>query len=635
MQKRVQYIDIAKRQFTWKIFLSLTSAEGILAFFFILYAPSEGKNALLWGYSAERLVLGAAILAILIVFIILTVNAWCNTRIHFQIIAWLDKSFSISENLRTAIVWTLFGCALTLGVGFLVISPLAIHLNDLRFYLIRGMPIILWSAAALAQAAIVLRISYAELLEDRMQMKDIFKLLLLPLMLALTFAHWAILSFRIQLFTIIDGWYWQFRFKETPNLWMFFLIAVLSIIVVIVVLKHPRHTKRNIILLIVLGYFLQLSFGFTEADRLDAISTKYSLSGHKSYALYAADRPPLENIFLHYEEIYGVDQYAGTKPPGVILFYVLTQRASALFFPQDSYDLRLSGLMTFITYLYPLIACLTLPILYRFSRLFLDAEKAIFPPLLYIFFPNFLLMPLFLDQVLYPLLFILTLDLVLRALIQRSPVLAFCAGVAIYVTVYFTFSLLPLLFLALVLIGVFYLSQQNKKIKDYLALIIGLFAGLLIAFAFFRLFLHYTPLLRYTNAITYHRDAKSFQSGMKQILSASLLNNIDFAVSIGFPIAILSLIRGGRAIGAFLKRHVTYLDVVTLAFGITYLALLIVGQTRGEVGRLWLYLAPLLAIFSSIEAHKLFHRPKQGIYLVIALQLSTTMFIFKFQDFFA
>ena len=413
---------ITKKELAWKIFFYLSTLEGFFALFFIFDTSSEGKNALLWGYSTERLVLGTFAFILLISFVFLTIGARKKTNTYIRLINWAEAYLDIYESICIVLAWLFFGFITLLVMVLLLLSPLAVHLNDLRGYLLRSLPMLLWGLAIFAQAGILLWLQYARQIQVRL--RDAFRASLLPSLFFFGFSHWLILTFRIQLFTIIDGWYWGFRIRETPNLWVFLPVLILSLAVVLIILKSPESTKRNILILMVLGYFLQLSFGFIEAGGLESVQRKYTGSGHNSYALYSADRPPLDYIFNHYEEVYGVDQFVGTKPPGLILFYVLTQRASALFFPQNNYALRFKGLINFATYLYPFLAVLAVPALYRLSRLFLSAKKAILPSLLYIFFPNFLLMPLFLDQALYPLLFIISLDLVLRSLIRRSYLLA-------------------------------------------------------------------------------------------------------------------------------------------------------------------------------------------------------------------
>ena len=629
MPKRRSYTSLIQKQTAWKSFFTLSAIEGLFALLFIFYHPSESKKALLWGYSAERLGLGAVTFILIAIFAFFALNAHKRTKLYIRIIAWVNEYLSAYENICAVVAWGFSAFTMFLTLEFLLISPLAVHLNNLRGYLTRVSPILLWGIAVLSQAGILLWGQYIS--QKPVRLQDVFKALIPSSLVFLGLAHWIILAFRIQIFTIIDGWFWGFHLKETPNLWLFFPILVFSLVVILAVVKSPERTKRNILLIMVLGYFLQLSFGFIEAGGLRAVQEKYTLSGHKSYALYAADRPSLEVILSHYEENYGTDMFAGTKPPGVILFYVLVQRASAIIFPQDNYDLRLKGLITFITCFYPLLASLAVPALYRFSRLFLNSREAIVPPLLYIFFPNFLLMPLFLDQALYPLLLIISLDLVFRFLIQRSYALALLAGAFIYIAVYFTFSLLPLALLIGSVIGIYYLRQKDKR--NYIGLILSFLVGIFLTFQIFHIAFNYDPFLRYSHAIARHREIKSYEGGVTQILDSVLVNNVDYASSIGFPLVILAIAHSVRTLLAFWKKKLSFLDILTLAFIITYLSLLIAGQTRGEVGRLWIFFNPLIALFATIEVLKFSKQSIYNIPVVATLELVTTIFIFKFQNF--
>ena len=114
-----------------------------------------------------------------------------------------------------------------------------------------------------------------------------------------------------------------------------------------------------------------------------------------------------------------------------------------------------------------------------------------------------------------------------------------------------------------------------------------------------------------------------------------LLNNVDYMSSIGFPVALLAIVYSIRTIFLFLKKRYSLLNTLTLAFIVTYLALLIAGQTRGEVARLWIFFNPLIAILAVAESFKFFKQSIYNIPFIISLELITTIFIFKFQNFFA
>lgn len=111
-----------------------------------------------------------------------------------------------------------------------------------------------------------------------------------------------------------------------------------------------------------------------------------------------------------------------------------------------------------------------------------------------------------------------------------------------------------------------------------------------------------------------------------------LLNNLEFAVWCGFPLLILFFSKSIRALYSIIKNKYTKLDIFSLAFLLTYILLNIIGQTRSEVGRLWIFLLPVIVLFSSEELYTLIRNKKLGITLFIILQLITIFLTYQFQD---
>ena len=98
--------------------------------------------------------------------------------------------------------------------------------------------------------------------------------------------------------------------------------------------------------------------------------------------------------------------------------------------------------------------------------------------------------------------------------------------------------------------------------------------------------------------------------------------------------ALLFISRLVRSGYAFLQRRASSLDGLMAAFMVTYLALGLLGQTRGEVQRLWLFMVPLVCLFVAEETQTLFKRREGGMVLVVCLQLVTLFLTAKFQDFY-
>jgi len=156
-----------------------------------------------------------------------------------------------------------------------------------------------------------------------------------------------------------------------------------------------------------------------------------------------------------------------------------------------------------------------------------------------------------------------------------------------------------------------------------------LFGGLVLHLA-----LNYDFFQRYQLAMAQHWHAKDYLPGLKPMLEAFLLNNVEFAVWTGAPMALFFITRLVRSGNAFLHRKAGSLDGLLAAFMVTYLVVGLLGQTRGEVQRLWLFMVPLVCLFVAEESQTLFKQRERGIVLLVILQLVTLFLTAKFQDFY-
>ena len=278
--------------------------------------------------------------------------------------------------------------------------------------------------------------------------------------------------------------------------------------------------------------------------------------------------------------------------------------------------------------------------LYYLSKDLLGTSYANLPGLLFILIPSFLLTPLYLDQGLYPLLFTVGVLAALQILKTKAAGWGFAAGVIAYLAIFFSFSLLPLIPVMLLWIGLDYLVNLKqislvKTIKVILIFCLGFF----IMHLLFKLLLNYDFILRYQNALAQHRLHKDYLSGVQQIKDAAVLNNTEFATWLGFPVVFLFISAIGRTVKTCFQRNADRKDTLLVAFLITFIVLNLMGQTRSEVARLWLFMVPIVSFFASTEARfllsGLFNENKRityGFLYLIILQLGTTFLTFKYQD---
>lgn len=633
-----------------RIFYPLAALEGLLALVLLLKDPSS-EGALLFGYSAMRLALAGA------AFVLTLAAGWAawQTLTHRPTLsrwqtrteAWLiEKNFLLpltvflASGVLLSLAYHLFFAApLSLPAEiFLRQRPQALALV-LKLYAVypRLLPLTLWLTVLVCQTLLLWLVLYAPTFRTLRQQGALARAALFLLLTSAALFHWVVLLLRLKTFLVIRGWKWYFWQKEVPQpVWLFPAMLLVGLAVVWWVLRDSGRANRKLLLLFLLGAALQISFGFLAGDGFESLRLKYADSVFNNYAAAAAEAPGLWPALTRYEAQYGSDWYLGTKPPGVLGVYILTQKAANLFLPAADSAGRFLSLTTFSAYVFPFLAFLVLLPLFRLGRALGESRQvSLLAAALYTAVPSVLLIPLFLDQVLYPLLFTVVLWLAWRTRQQSSWQLALGTGVAAYTALYFGFSLLPVVALIPLWFGLHALfHRQPGQLQLTLKLILAFTAGLLVMFLLFKGLLNYDLLLRYTNAMAQHRRAKEFTPGLEQTLHALLLNNAEMLTWSGFPFILLAAVQMVRSLGACLRCRPQPLDELAAAFFLTYGALNLLGQTNGEVQRLWLFLIPVLALLAAKEAIRLSRSHPGVLAWLFFLQWGTAWLLFTFQDFY-
>jgi hypothetical protein len=635
-----------------KCLLKISTLEGAIVFLLLMIEPSKSGGGKLLFYSTARIGLAAGTLVLLIPLTIVLIQSWLSPDSLARRMAELDNQLVGRERLLlVTIILILILMALGMGLWVLFtpfferfalfiqpVFPGALaYLVTLTTASFRLLPLGIWLLLLSAQMLFLLGTRYSATYRLKWQDGSVGKALFVTFIILVTAAHWIILSFRLDVFFNIPGWKWYFNMLPyQPLQWLALLLAGITLWVVTFVLKNPRRTWLNLALLMMLGYSIQVGYGYVKGQGFESLRLKYADSVFNGYAKTAATEPGLLNALLNYEGRYGADWYLGTKPPGLLIPYILSEKISNLIDPEATSDGRFVRLTRFEAYVFPLAAMLVLPILYFFSRRLVKLpETALYPCILYVVCANVILIPLFLDQVLYPLLFMLVMCLVQQAILRQSVGLAFLAGTSGFMAVYFGFSILPLIVLSFVWVGIdFLFHRSERQMIKVISLLLSMAGGLLLAGLILHLGLNYDFLQRYQVAMAQHRHAKDYLPGLIPMLQAFFLNNVEFAIWTGVPMALLFIARLLRTGNAFLRRKASSLDGLLAAFMVTYLGLGLFGQTRGEVQRLWLFMVPLVCLFVAEEAQTLFKRKEDGIVLVVCLQLVTLFLTAKYQDFY-
>ncbi len=163
---------------------------------------------------------------------------------------------------------------------------------------------------------------------------------------------------------------------------------------------------------------------------------------------------------------------------------------------------------------------------------------------------------------------------------------------------------------------------------------LGLAAGFGVLALVFWLGLNYDLLARYQAAMETHRAHKKLEPGMESWFRALMINNVEFTLWTGVPLILLAVFQARSAVIRTWKRKPSLLDLALLGLLATFLALNVFSQTRSEVGRLWMFLVPAVALFASPPAVSLHLKPVRSLWFILVLQLITVWITYHFQDFY-
>ena len=621
-----------------RLVLALSFLEGAAALFLVFGIPSKGENAYFLGFSSQRWILGALLAVILL-------GIGGILLLSFMRRNWFEKKLSTirqyladARNLLSLSIILAFICLVFILMILLFNSPLSNNLNTLNAIYLRAVSVIIWVALVSGQTLFLLSREY----QDDFHQKNfwnfsiIFNTLIILMILFSSFFYWAMLITQAAIFVAIEGWFWQFHAKPFGiRDGIFLLQAGCALLTLAFIINNPRKRILNLLLLVLLGYGLQAGFGFMEGQGFESLRLKFVDSFHKGFAEYAADKPDVLIAMTDYEHIYSEDINLGTKPPGALLVYILVQKATQFFYPAGDFDGRFLHLTQAASYLFPLIASLAVIPIYFLSKWVWREEYAFYPAYFYIISTNFILMPLSMDQFVMPLLFLFTLLLTSRTIQKQSFWWAVATGFFFYFSVYISFSLLPVIGMVIFWISIdFWIHRTQRHLPGFLKLLGGIILGAAFLLIVFRVILNYDIFLRYASAFAQHRAHKGFQSDPLALVTVLVINNFEFLFWTGIPFLLLALSSTGKGIFAIIKGSANAIDGFSVALFLTFLALNILGQTRSEVGRLWLYLVPAVSILAAKEARGLFRKPASGYYFVTILQLISTFLTYKFQDFY-
>ena len=467
--------------------------------------------------------------------------------------------------------------------------------------------------------------------------------------LIITFVFWWILAIRIPLARYIPYWFWLVTTSVRTEWWLFFPLLILSVGVILIVRRNLRVTV-SILILVVTGAIIQHAFGLMDGMGIDGIRNGTIITGHAGFAREAVSLSE-SSFFLvasSYDDLIFnkvLSEYPNsTKPPGQLLFYMLNERVARLL--PGVWESPLLQLATFMTILWPILASLPVIFIYLFSKTIYEKDESyMIASLFYIFTPSVILIPLHLDQCLYPLLFMFGLVVFAFGIKKNNLFLLFLSGIITGVGLFVSFSLIALpLYILLILViktGAALLLNRRPLLCNAISIIfenvkIGFVFALGLFFLEILLFLNisYDIFESYQLVVFSHINSKITIWSPQIILAMGGLDILEYSLWTGVPLFAMMIIYGLRSFKKLLTGNSDISLMMGAAAPILFLTLALFGRTAGETARLWIFLTPLTVIFSAKEIATAFReRTWNTVTFLIVLQMITTFSLKMWQDF--
>jgi hypothetical protein len=436
--------------------------------------------------------------------------------------------------------------------------------------------------------------------------------------LAATLTAMVLLVRRVPTVQRLPLWFWGFHDKPTSPVVCLFLLLALSVALVGL---HLRRTPSRRLIVDVLPFFvfglvLQYGVAASEMRGIQGIRDRFLRSGHVQFAHIAVFEPDLVDVLVHYDSFTTKPNmiFARSKPPGTVIMYILVERASLIlpralaeYAPEPDMSESMLRSANMAVLVFPLFSMLVLFPLGALARAFLPAGVARWPLLLYALCPPVDLIPLHLDQALFPLLQT-TLTLVLfRVARERVPLKAWllvvAAGGLIWASLFITFSLLPGIVLAVLFGAAEVLFERDMTMNARIGriargagvLVVVFFVLSVIAYALMR----YDPIVRFQHAMAHHKQFKTWQASADVVVASAFLDAVEYVYVLGLPLMAGFFWALGGHLRRCALRTSTSFDRFAALTALVLVLLPLTSMTQGEVARLWLFLVPNVVLLAA------------------------------------
>jgi hypothetical protein len=406
-------------------------------------------------------------------------------------------------------------------------------------------------------------------------------------------------------------WRWEYLFVNTvPKVWvpLFLGIFILFFVQKVENLSEKQIVKHEKILLtlcVLLLFCLQFAVSFFSRAGVGVLLHRIinpDLNGYFTAAL------SIKNMytFLHgYENVVlYLPQHAQGHPPGAILFFWIIEQCiqpfssylgflqymhiehTDVFLVWNGLTIAQKATALFSGFFICFLSATTIIYIYYIAKNIYNAKSAMRAVFLYTTIPSILLfIPI--NDVFLPIFSMSSFLLFILGIKKEKKYLLFLSGLIFSIGLFFSLSLLPVLFVFFV-----FLIMQSRNMKQIIVFGILFTLGLTTLPIFLFLFFGYNTL----------EVSKTLMSGLPSLRKYQVwvfYDLYDFFVFSGIPLLLLFLILLFSLFKEIQKNHSKKTEIVTIGFiGMLFL-LDISGSVRGEVGRIWLPFYSFLVLIIS------------------------------------
>jgi hypothetical protein len=440
------------------------------------------------------------------------------------------------------------------------------------------------------------------------------KRLHLIVLLGVTGATMAFVAAGLPGLSQVPGWFYHPVQRGLGEAWP---VAVGGVVVPALVwagfrLAHRRRFPASVLGMTAASFVAQLMLLWADADGLEA-AWRWQHQGHGEMSRIAdARRDRWRETLLDYEAL--VDRrelgvFAPSKPPGTLGVYMAihgladwvdAERRLGAVAEGAARDPRVgerAGTAALTLFLFPLVAALLIPLLYTYGTVLLGSRPvALAAAVLWSFVPAVLLIQHHLDGVLYPFLAVLACTLAAVGMRRRAPWWTVVGGLAYGASLYFSFSLVPVVGLALGTIAFMALAQGALEGRAATALRAAWHGVAFLGGAVASLWvLWWVADFHFAQRLVHALDYHAYWKRGVPTWPWRGWSLLELALYVGFPLVaafLLQVVRSAMATGVRRLEPIDWLAPGVMA----YLVVLALASGTNEVARLWLFVVPFVAL---------------------------------------